>query len=734
MREQNPFLGSVLNIADQKILNEKQNRMKLIKMAPKMQPTTTLLLPTISSSQHNSLQKRQPLVGALQNGANRISSAANALYTGIANIGNDRGGSSGGNGSSNNGGGNSNNGGTNSGNNGSPPSGNSNSSGGNTSSGNNNNGGGSNSGGSGSSNNNNNSGGSSSNNSGNNGSSSSNPSSGSGGSSNSSGGSGQSNNNNNGGSNSNGGSTGSNNGGGGNGSTNASSGSNQDEGSAQKSTTNNDANGSTPATPVTLSNGAVVTPIAIVDQSSMTNSNGLITDSASQSIVVVMTNSQGQQITSTLAFDSSIAAVATAITDLPRKNENNSGTDAVQTLNGNSKSGSANVGMIAGPIVAVLFCALGALTLFFCLRRKRRDRNGMGSTSSSYSNSNTSRSLRRFIPSFRSPGFGPIRLPSLPSFNLHSNNPQSPEMTQPFNSVLSRPSSGLLSPLQDGRIKRYSRFANPFGSNDCTQEIGRPNSRMSANGLQILGINDSPKNSQRSVSVPESVYFSPPQSHHPRLNSINDAINSGELAYDDDASSIGHDSQMTHGIGSAGSETAERRSYASTMMFSRAIGHSESHKALSSMVNQDEGHDPFSSPTQSSTKSFEIIQSGNTIDQSPKSFQSSFQANESIMSRDTFGIPPSPSTTFGIPSSPMSEKSESNYGFANPGIPTTVSTQIGTKASLSPFRNLLSRPDVQSFSSFTSIVEEEDEIEKGIPEEIKNDPERKRQLSIFKRD
>ncbi|MCO5613829.1 hypothetical protein L7F22_068107 [Adiantum nelumboides] len=480
----------------------------------------------------------------------------------------------------------------------------------------------------------------------------------------------------------------------------SSSNSNQNSGTAEKSTSNNDSNGSTPATPVTLSNGAVVTPIAIVDQSS-TGLNGLGTNTASQSILVVMTNSQGEKVTSTLAYDSSIAAIAASATNSPTiKDQTNTGTNEIKNLNGTTKSSSTNVGMIAGPVIAVLICAIGALTLFFCLRRKRRARTSI----SSYGNTTPSRSLRRFIPTFRSPRFGAIRLPSLPSFNLHNTSPTSPEMVQPFNTVISRPSSGLVSPMDYVGRKRVS-------PNDIQEA-----NRMSSNGLQITGINNSPRNSDRSISVPESVYFSPSQTHHPRLNSINDAINSGELTYDDDASSIGHESQ---GVGYAGSESAERRSYASTMLFSRAIGHSESHKALSSMVNLDEGQDPFSSPIQDNRKSFEIIQSEN----SPKSFQSSFQANESVMSRDTFGIP----------SSPMSERSDSNYGFANPGIPSTLSAQIGNKALLSPFRNLLGRSDVQTFSSFTSIVEEENDSQKGIPDQIKNDLERKRQLSIFRR-
>lgn len=706
MESQNPFPASFQN--DLLKQERQQSRMQIKKMAPKI-PTSTLI-PTPTLKQ-NHLQKREPLAGILQQGGNQLSSAANAWFTGLANIGNHGGSSNNNGGSSNSGGGSGNSGGSSSG---------SGSGSGGSSSGNNN--GNNNSGGNSSGGNNNNSGsnnsGSSSHNSGNSGSSSGNSnSSGSG----SSGNSGQSNNS--GGSNGGSASSGSNDKGSNNSASNnngPSSNSNQNSGSAQKDSANNDANGSTPATPVTLSNGAVVTPIAIVDQSNGGTTTGLLgSNTASQSILVVLTNSQGQKITSTLAYDSSIAAIAATATDSPLRKENNVG--EVTNLNGNAKSGSTNVGMIAGPVIAVLICAIGALALFFCLRRRRRARDGTGSSISSYGNTTPSRSLGRFIPNFRSPRFGPIRLPSLPSFNLHNTGPKSPEMAQPFNTVISRPpSGGLASPMEFGRMKSYNRFSQPFNYSD-TQQAARPQSGMSSTGLQITGINGSPKNSDRSISVPESVYFSP-QAHHPQLSSINDAINSGELAYDDDASSIGHESHITHGVGSAGSESAERRSYASTMMFSRAIGHSESQKALSSMVNVED--DPFSSPTQISTNGFEMIRTGSAADNSPRSFQSSFQANESVTSRDTFGIP----------SSPMSEKSEANYGFANPGIPSTLSAQVGSKTLLSPFRNLLSKPDVQSFASFNSIIEEENSSRTGVSDQIKNDIERKRQLSIFRRD
>lgn len=502
--------------------------------------------------------------------------------------------------------------------------------------------------------------------------------------------------------------------------------------------------------PVTLANGSVVTPIATIapangaGTTSTTLANGSVVAVAAQSsavaadsVVVVSSNSAGQLVTATIPYESALAPTG-----------DTSGDAFAQS--GLSGHKSTNVGMIAGPVAAVLIIVLAALAFLFVRRRRRTATYGRRGTlineKSDGSSDSSSGFGNRFRSAFSSRNFKVPSMPSMPSMPKMPSMPSMPSvpsmpsfkrekepmtMFDASNNVAVQPVSamtyidrGKLSPVTRpiglfGRVNKYGpsgarrSITSLYRNNSVARSVSRTDS-YSERGSYVGGL-----------ASPRSTTSTP----LPALTSINDALNSGELVYDDDASSLGHgdgnESQGTIIASPSGNRT--RTSFGTFIMVEPSLSEQGRQREAAA---RSRSPNPFNTPDVSPQ-----LES----DGSPQSMAYSFTtpnsmvrqllpAGEDLMSNDTFGVPRSPTmsrdgstSSLGIVNMNMRSPNPNSQDvplYATAGaVP-----QPGSMMRFSPYPNLSRQP------AFNAIVEED-----GIPDDIKNNIEVRRRGSFLSR-
>lgn len=376
----------------------------------------------------------------------------------------------------------------------------------------------------------------------------------------------------------------------------------------------------------------------------------------------------------------------------------------VQSLGGDANGGSfgtgargksSNAGAIAGSVVAVLLSMAVGVLLYFYLRRRRRRRE-QERVYDPYYPSNTAASDRG-------------RLPGL----LGSSSNEQPEMATSY----SDSQSPFRTPVS--MFDRMNRLGTGMG-------LRRNDNGPGSEGPQTVIRSNSPDDRQShqgddsSLSSPATACSSS-ISPRPHVSSIDEALRSGELAYDDDASSFGGESQlvleperMTH---SAPFECIPQLGQQSQGTFIM-VGPPDAQQPVGPLINEN----PFSPSPSSEDRNSGIAANGSPLSQQG-SFQSLAGASEvtsEVMSRDTFGLPQSPLSSPGLAYDPERRLSQ---GFATAATRAlnVAAMQAGGTGTIHLSRG----------SPFTPIIEEDASTVVSIPDDIKLDTERNHNGSLL---